>query len=268
MVCHYCGKEQDYTGRCPVCGADNIFLYGSGIQKIQSKLKVRFKDVPILRMDSDITRKRKSHQEILKKFTTPGRSILIGTQMVAKGLDIVDVTLVGVVNCDIMLGLPDYHMNERVYQLITQVSGRAGREKKKGKVIIQTYNPRSSVVQNILNMDYESFYRKELEDRRELCYPPFSSIVNILISGKKEDRVKKDIKELFAEISKAIKIDSSILGPAPAPFYKINLFYRWHIMIKSQDMEVLAEKLALILKRFKKFDENRIIMDVDPVWIL
>ena len=268
LICHHCGKEQNYTGRCPVCGADNIFLYGSGIQKIQSKLKVRFKDVPILRMDSDITRKRKSHQEILKKFTTPGRSILIGTQMIAKGLDIVDVTLVGVVNCDIMLGLPDYHMNERVYQLITQVSGRAGREKKKGKVIIQTYNPRSSVVQNILNMDYESFYRKELEDRRELCYPPFSSIVNILISGKKEDRVKKDIKELFAEISKAIKIDSSILGPAPAPFYKINLFYRWHIMIKSQDMEVLAEKLALILKRFKKFNENKIIIDVDPVWIL
>ncbi len=268
LVCHHCGREQDYTGRCPVCGADNIFLYGSGIQKIQAKLRLRFKDTPILRMDSDITKKRKSHQEILKKFTTPGRSILIGTQMIAKGLDIVDVTLVGVINCDVMLGLPDYHMNERVYQLITQVSGRAGREKKKGKVIIQTYNPRSSVVQNILSMDYESFYIKELEDRKELCYPPFSNVVNIIISGKKEDMVKKDIKELFAEISKAIKIDSSVLGPAPAPFYKINLFYRWHIMIKSLDIEVLAEKLSLILKRFKKFNENKIIIDVDPVWIL
>ena len=268
LVCHHCGREQDYTGKCQVCGGNNIFLYGTGIQRIQSKLKTRFKDTPVLRMDSDITRKRKSHQEILKKFITPGRSILIGTQMIAKGLDIGDVTLVGVVNCDVMMGLPDYHMNERVYQLITQVSGRAGREKKKGKVVIQTYNPGSSVVKNILNMDYESFYKKELEDRKELRYPPFSNVVNIIISGKNEDRVKKDIKELFAEISKAIKIDSRVLGPAPAPFYKINLFYRWHMMIKSQDMEVMAEKLAAVLRRFKKSGENKIIVDVDPVWIL
>jgi len=268
LVCHHCGREQDYTGKCQVCGGNNIFLYGTGIQRIQSKLKTRFEDTPVLRMDSDITRKRKSHQEILKKFITPGRSILIGTQMIAKGLDIGDVTLVGVVNCDVMMGLPDYHMNERVYQLITQVSGRAGREKKKGKVVIQTYNPGSSVVKNILNMDYESFYKKELEDRKELRYPPFSNVVNIIISGKNEDRVKKDIKELFAEISKAIKIDSRVLGPAPAPFYKINLFYRWHMMIKSQDMEVMAEKLAAVLRRFKKSGENKIIVDVDPVWIL
>lgn len=268
LVCHHCGREQDYTGKCQVCGGNNIFLYGTGIQRIQSKLKTRFKDTPVLRMDSDITRKRKSHQEILKKFITPGRSILIGTQMIAKGLDIGDVTLVGVVNCDVMMGLPDYHMNERVYQLITQVSGRAGREKKKGKVVIQTYNPGSSVVKNILNMDYESFYKKELEDRKELRYPPFSNVVNIIISGKNEDRVKKDIKELFAEISKAIKIDSRVLGPAPAPFYKINLFYRWHMMIKSQDMEGMAEKLAAVLRRFKKSGENKIIVDVDPVWIL
>jgi len=268
LICHHCGREQDYTGKCPVCGADNIFLYGTGIQRIQSKLKMRFKDTPILRMDSDATRKRKSHQEILSRFVTPGKSILIGTQMVAKGLDIGDVTLVGVINCDVMMGLPDYHMNERVYQLITQVSGRAGRKKKKGKVIIQTYNPQSSVVKNILSMDYESFYRNELEDRKELCYPPFSNVVNIVISGKNEDKVKKDIKELFAEISKAIKIGSSVLGPAPAPFYKINLFYRQHIMIKSKDIEGLSEKLAGILKKFKKFSENRIIVDVDPVWIL
>jgi primosomal protein N' (replication factor Y) len=268
LVCHHCGREQDYTGKCPICGGDNIFLYGTGIQRIHSKLKTRFADTPVLRMDSDVTRKRKSHQEILKKFITPGRSILIGTQMIAKGLDIGDVTLVGVVNCDVMLGLPDYHMNERVYQLVTQVSGRAGRGKKRGRVIIQTYNPGSSVVRNIFNMDYELFYRKELEDRKELGYPPFSNVVNIIISGKDESQVKKDIKELFAEINKAIKIDSSVMGPSPAPFYKINLFYRWHIMIKSVDMADLAEKLSGVLKRFKRSAENRIIVDVDPVWIL
>lgn len=268
LVCHHCGREQNYTGMCPVCGADNIFLCGTGIQRVQSKLKMRFKNTPILRMDSDITVKKKSHQEILNKFISPGGSILIGTQMVAKGLDIEDVTLVGVVSCDSMLGLPDYHMNERVYQLITQVSGRAGRKRKKGRVIIQTYNPQSSVIKNILASDYESFYDQELASRRELCYPPFSNLINIIISGKEENRVKKDIKELFAEISKDIRNGSSILGPAPAPFYKINLFYRWHIIIKSKNMGYSNKILSEILKRFKKFDKNKIIIDVDPVWIL
>ncbi|MFZ3106319.1 MAG: primosomal protein N' [Candidatus Hydromicrobium sp.] len=268
LICHHCGREQNYTGRCLVCGADNIFLYGTGIQRVQSKLQMRFKETPILRMDSDITVKKKSHQEILSKFISPGGSILIGTQMVAKGLDIEDVTLVGVINCDSMLGLPDYHMNERVYQLITQVSGRAGRKRKKGRVIIQTYNPESSVMKNILDSDYESFYRQELSNRKELCYPPFSNLINIIISGKEENKVKKDIKELFAEISKDIRTGSSILGPAPAPFYKINLFYRWHIIIKSKNIEYSNKILTKILKRFKKFDENKIIIDVDPVWIL
>ena len=268
LVCHHCGREQKYTGRCLVCGADNIFLYGTGIQRVQSKLQMRFKNTPILRMDSDVTVKKKSHQEILSRFISPGGSILIGTQMVAKGLDIEDVTLVGVINCDSMLGLPDYHMNERVYQLITQVSGRAGRKRKKGRVIIQTYNPQSSVMKNILAGDYESFYGRELASRKELCYPPFSNLINIIISGKEENRVKKDIKELFVEISKDIRNGSSILGPAPAPFYKINLFYRWHIIIKSKNIEYSNKILTKILKRFKKFDENKIIIDVDPVWIL
>ena len=188
--------------------------------------------------------------------------------MIAKGLDIEDVTLVGIINCDGMLGLPDYHMNERAYQLITQVSGRAGRKKKKGRVIIQTYNPGGRIIENILANDYESFYRQELENRKELGYPPFSNLVNIIISGKDENIVKRDIGELFDRVVEAAGNCCSILGPAPAPFHKINLFYRWHIIIKSKNMDFLNEALAEILKRFKKFDENKIIIDVDPVWIL
>ena len=268
LVCHHCGREQDYDRKCPVCGAENIFLYGTGIQKVQSKLQMRFKDTPVLRMDSDVTVKKKSHQEILKKFISPGGSILIGTQMIAKGLDIEDVTLVGIINCDSMLGLPDYHMNERVYQLITQVSGRAGRKKKKGRVIIQTYNPESSIIENILANDYESFYRQELENRKELKYPPFSNLINIIISGKDENKVKKDAGEFFNRVSEAAGDCCRILGPAPAPFSKINLFYRWHIIIKSGNMDFINEALAEILKRFKKSSENKIIIDVDPVWIL
>lgn len=268
LMCHHCGREQDYDGKCPVCGADNIFLYGTGIQKVQSKLQMRFKDIPVIRMDSDVTVKKKSHQEILKKFISPGGSILIGTQMIAKGLDIEDVTLVGIINCDSMLGLPDYHMNERVYQLMAQVSGRAGRNKKKGRVMIQTYNPESNIIENILANDYESFYRQELENRKELKYPPFSNLINIVISGKDENKVKKDAGEFFSRVSESAGDYCSILGPAPAPFSKINLFYRWHIIVKSGNMDFLVESLAEILKRFKKSSENRIIIDVDPVWIL
>lgn len=271
LICHHCGREQDYTGKCPSCGADNIILRGTGIQKVQSRIETRFKDIPVLRMDSDVTRKKKSHQEILQKFISTGAAILIGTQMIAKGLDIEDVTLVGVINCDSMLGLPDYHMNERIYQLITQVSGRTGRKEKKGRVIIQTYNPGSNVIKNILKNDYESFYREELKNRKELDYPPFSNLVNIIISGKNEIKVKNDIENLFKQLSGAIaefRSSVSILGPAPAPFYKINLFYRWHIMVKTRDIDKFNDAFSGILKVFKKFSENKIIVDVDPVWIL
>jgi primosomal protein N' (replication factor Y) (superfamily II helicase) len=267
LVCHHCGRERSYTGKCDVCGSENIFLKGVGVQRVQTRLQSMFKDASVLRMDSDVTVKKKSHQEILKKFISPGGSILIGTQMVAKGLDIEDVTLVGIINCDGMLVLPDYHMNERVYQLVTQVAGRAGR-RKNGKVIIQTYNPESNIIKNILKNNYELFYEQELKNRKELGYPPFSNLVNIIISGRDEARVKKDIKNLFMQLSKIDGNGCSILGPAPAPFQKINMFYRWHIMIKVNDIFKINRSVHEILKRFKKFSENRIIIDVDPVWIL
>ncbi len=268
LICHHCGREARFTGVCPACREKNMFLYGTGIQKVESKLRARFPDIPIHRMDSDVTTRKKSHQDILSKFAAPGGSILIGTQMVAKGLDIGDVTLVGVINCDGMLGLPDFHMNERVYQLITQVSGRAGRKQKKGRVIVQTYRPDSNVIRHIMDENYELFYKQELGDRRELNYPPFSNIINIIISGKEENRVKNDAKKLFAEISKNINIGSSILGPAQAPFYKINKFYRWHALIKTVKIYETGTILSDVIKRFKNYKENRIIVDVDPEWIL
>ncbi len=268
LICHHCSRETRFTGICPACGEKNMFLYGTGIQKVESKLKTRFPDIPIYRMDSDMTSTKKSHQDILLKFAAPGKSILIGTQMVAKGLDIGDVTLVGVINCDGMLGLPDYHMNERVYQLITQVSGRAGRKHKKGRVIVQTYRPDSNVIKHIMDENYGLFYKQELGDRKELGYPPFSNIINMIISGTIEDRVKNDAKKLFSETGKAIKAGSTILGPAPAPFYKINKFYRWHMIVKTGKIDETGNIISDVIKQFKKYKENRIIIDVDPVWIL
>jgi primosomal protein N' (replication factor Y) len=162
-------------------------------------------------------------------------------------------------------------MNERIYQLITQVSGRTGRKEKEGRVIIQSFNPESTVIKNVLKNDYESFYREEIKNRMELNYPPFSNLINIIISGKNEVEVKNDINNLFKQLSEAVaefRDFTSILGPAPAPFYKINLFYRWHIMVKTRDIDKFNSAFAGILKVFKKFSENKIIVDVDPVWIL
>ncbi len=268
LKCHHCGREERYTGVCRLCGTANLFLAGSGIQRIETKIRSRFRDVPVYRMDSDITKKKKSHHKIIEGFSAPGRSILIGTQMIAKGLDIPDITLVGVINCDGMLSLPDYHMNERFYQLITQVSGRAGRKDKKGRVIIQTYRPDSGIMVHLMDEDYEKFYIEELESRRELSYPPFSNLVNIIISGLDEAMVKNGTKKILDKIHKDIKINIDILGPAPAPFYRINKFYRWHILLKTKKIESLTKELGESLKSYRKNKDIRLIIDVDPVWIL
>lgn len=267
LVCHHCGKEEKFTGRCLKCGSSNILLQGTGIQKVESRLKMYFKNIPVIRMDSDITIKKKSHEQILKKFILTRPSILIGTQMIAKGLDIEDITLVGIINCDSMLALPDFHMNERVYQLITQVSGRTGRRNKEGKVIIQTYNPDSEVIKNFMEGDYDRFYKLELRNREELLYPPFSNLINIVISGKDEKRVREDAMFLYHKLTDIINSKDVILGPAPCPFSKINLFFRWHILIKTIKIGRLNVKLGKLWRRIEKL-ESKIIIDVDPTWIL
>lgn len=268
LICHHCGREEKYTGVCSQCQTANLFLAGSGIQRVEEKIRTRFRDVPIYRMDSDVTKKKKSHQDIIGGFSAPGRAIMIGTQMIAKGLDIEDVTLVGVINCDGMFSLPDYHMNERAYQLITQVAGRAGRKDKEGRVIIGTYRPDAGVIVHLMDEDYEKFYREELENRRELSYPPFSNLVNIIISGHNASLVKDGAKKILDKINKDITINTDILGPAQAPFYKINKFYRWHILLKTKKIDSLTRQLGESLKSYRKNKNIRLIIDVDPEWIL
>jgi primosomal protein N' (replication factor Y) (superfamily II helicase) len=268
LICHHCGREEKYTGVCRMCGKRSLFLAGSGIQRVEAKIRKRFNDVPVFRMDSDAISRKQSHYRIIKNFSAPGRSILVGTQMVAKGLDIPDVTLVGVINCDGMLSLPDYHMNERVYQLVTQVSGRAGRKEKPGRVIIQTYRPDSYVIRHLEDEDYQRFYMEEIKNRKELFYPPFSNLVNIIISGLDESIVVEEAKKMLDKIQKDIKINIVVLGPAPAPFYRINRFYRQHILLKTKEIDVLTEMLGQLMKKYRKSSDIKIIIDVDPAWIL
>ncbi|MGM0364939.1 MAG: replication restart helicase PriA [Actinomycetota bacterium] len=268
LRCHHCGREMAFSKKCIKCGKDNIVLKGTGIQRVERQLNLRFEDVPVIRMDSDVTTSRKSHQKILNQFISCSPAILLGTQMIAKGLDIGDVTLVGIINADSMLELPDYHMYERAYQLICQVAGRAGRKDKKGRVLIQTYNPQHEVIRCFLKESYESFYAMELDNRKELSYPPYSNIINIIVSGTREEKVKQDCQKFFTEAGKIIKIDDSLLGPAPSPFYRINRYYRWHVIIKTGHINRTIARLNKLIKSFRKDEGNKLIVDVDPAWIL
>jgi len=276
LKCHHCGSEKAFTNICCSCKSRRITLCGTGIQKVESKLKQRFTDIPVIRMDSDITSKKKSHEEILNKFISQSPSILLGTQMVSKGLDIKDVALVGVINIDGMLSLPDYRINERVFSLLTQVSGRTGRSDKTGKVIIQTFKPESIIIKSFIESNYENFYLKELADRRELDYPPFSCLVNIIVSSKDESNARIEIGRLYNELMKVMDFEADsatgktdrMLGPSPAPFFKLNQFYRWHILIKTFKINKFISKFTK-LSRLITIEKNcKLIIDVDPVWIL
>jgi primosomal protein N' (replication factor Y) len=269
LKCHHCGSEESFTNECRLCKSKRITLYGTGIQKVESKLKQRFSAVPIIRMDSDVTSKKKSHEEILNRFISQSPSILIGTQMVSKGLDIEDVSLVGVINIDSMLSLPDYHINERVFSLLTQVSGRTGRSSRQGKVIVQTFKPESIIIKSFTSGSYEEFYEKELLSRKELDYPPFSNLINIIISCKVEEKAKHEIYRLYGELVKIIDDGSDkLLGPSPAPFVKLNQYYRWHILIKTFRINKFVSKFTKLIKVIKIEKDCRFIIDIDPVWIL
>jgi primosomal protein N' (replication factor Y) len=269
LKCHHCGRDIDFNKQCPSCKSKRLRMSGTGIQKVEEKLRQRFNDVTIVRMDSDVTSKKKSHEKILNEFIKSEPAILIGTQMVSKGLDIKDVTLVGVINIDSMFSLPDYSINERVYQVLTQVAGRTGRGYKDGKVLIQTYKTESTIIKSFLKDDFELFYDEELKSRKVLWYPPYCNLINIIIAGSSQEKTKNQSYELFKEI-KILKdyTECKILGPSPAPFAKINKNYRWHILIKSFDINKFISGFTKLFNEFKIEKSVKIMIDVDPYWIL
>lgn len=269
LICHHCGKEIDYDGACIVCGSNNMSFYGSGIEKIESSLNSRFKDVPIFRIDSEVAEQKNYESNLLKKISSSGSAIIIGTQMIVKDYGIENITLAAVISCDNMLELPDYHMYERVFQMINQISQKVNGYNKRGKIIIQTFNPENIAIRNFISGSYESFYFEELLNRKELGYPPYSNLINIIVSGSSEKKVKSEIIRLSENIYKEISnVDFVLLGPVASPFLKLNIFYRWHIIIKTKEYYKFAVKFGKIMRNFKKMDSNKIIIDIDPVWIL
>jgi len=269
LVCHHCNYTIDIPPICPHCQRSYLHPVGVGTQKVEKEIKKISPNFIVQRMDSDITRKDKTHTEIFESFLDEKTDILVGTQMIAKGLHFPNVTLVGIVSADTQLNLPNFRAGEFTFQLLTQVAGRAGRGEKGGKVIVQTHNPNHYSIRCATSYDFEKFYENELSFRRELNYPPFSQLISLTIKGPNENKVRKDaivLANLLKQNNKGVEF----IGPGPCPIEKIRGKYRWRIIIKSKNKKKL-NKLMLNLKDYWNKIPHRqeiLLIDIDPVDML
>ncbi len=264
LICHYCNWSIDPPKICPKCEGSYVKYFGMGTERVESELYRHFPKGRIDRMDTDTTRKRGSHHRILGDFKKHKIDILVGTQMIAKGLYFPKVTLVGVVSADTTLNLPDFRASERTFNLLTQVAGRAGRSREGGEVIIQTYTPEHYAITTASRHDYISFYKREIQTRKELNLPPFINMIRLLLSSRKEEKVIKASKSLADILRKRMK-NAEVLGPAPAVISKVRNRYRWNIVLKVKEPKESAIRLKKILKSLKKPSRVRIAVDVDPI---
>lgn len=266
LLCHYCYYRMRYLSSCPRCGNPKVGRYGAGTQRVEEEAGALFPQARILRMDAETTSRRGSHASILEAFRAGEADILIGTQMVAKGLDIPGVTLVGVINADTTLLLPDFRAAERTFQLLYQVSGRAGRGGLPGEVIIQSHCPEHYAVRFSSRQDVASFARRELALRRRFAYPPYTSIVRLVFSGGEEEKVIRQAEKLGAVVRQLADDENAVLGPAPCPFGKLKGLYRWHVILRGKRGQAVREVCREALKSFStsRISKVRIMVDVDP----
>lgn len=263
LRCHYCGETKPIPKACPSCGSKYFKSFGIGTERIEEEVSRLFPRARVLRMDSDSIKTREDYESSLNAMKSRRIDVLIGTQMISKGLDFPDVTLVGIIAADTTLNLPDFRSPERTYQLVTQVSGRAGRGDSPGKVVLQTYNPQHYSLVTAVKGDYREFYGFESELRREFSYPPYTNISSITIFGKDQDKVKSAmekssifLRELLVEEN---LVDVTVLGPNPAPLERINNNYRWQILLKFGYNNHVA--IRNIIDRVYNKDESKIKSD-------
>ncbi|BBM87643.1 replication restart helicase PriA [Candidatus Uabimicrobium amorphum] len=266
-ICHYCNYDYIPPKSCPVCSCPAILYAGAGTQKIEMMLKKIFPENNIVRMDSDTMVGKGKYEDVLSRFGKGEIDILLGTQMIAKGLDFPNVTLVGIISADTALQVPDFRAAERTFQLIVQVAGRSGRGEVAGKVIVQTYHPDHYAIQTAIHQDYHSFLKYEMGQRKDIGYPPFAKLLRVLIQGEKEQLV---IDESL-RISRCLRQDKyakniQILGPAPAPIDRIKNRYRHHLIIKCQSVQ-LSMHFSVFLDRIMEDSHKslRVSLDVDPI---
>lgn len=253
LVCHYCGKEVPVPKTCPSCGSHYIRYFGTGTQKIEEETRRLFPEASVLRMDADTTTGKNGHARILELFGKGKADILIGTQMIAKGHDFPDVTLVGILAADLSLNLGTYQAAENCFQLITQAAGRAGRGELPGQVFIQTYQPENHAIRMAAAQDYEGFYQEEILLRQAMEYPPFSHIFSVLITGEMEQEVILAARRLGAFMNHyAERAGCTVVGPAPAPLPKFRGEFRWQIFAKGTDAERLKAFVLYTVEQTKK----------------
>lgn len=258
LMCHYCGYSEKAAESCPDCGGAMTHI-GIGTQKVAEELQALFPDVPILRMDADTV--TAGHEAILRQFAQKNVPILLGTQMVAKGLDFENVTLVGVLAADLSLYVDHYRAAERTFSLLTQVVGRAGRGEKTGRAVIQTFTPRNDVIQAAAEQDYERFYQDEIRLRRLRREPPFADLFTVSVTGTEESAVRRGTQQLCmalrSEMRKPPFAEVEVLGPAPYTVVKVNNRYRYRITVVGRNEKPLRDLLAVYMKEFAQRNENR-----------
>lgn len=272
LRCHYCGMEMQPPTVCPECNSKYIKYFGGGTQKVVEEVQKLFKGIKVLRMDADTTSRKTSHVEILKEFEQDDAQVLVGTQMITKGLDFHDVTLVGVIAADTSLYASDYRAVERTFQLVAQVAGRAGRGQKRGSVVIQTYAPDNFAIIHAANHDYESFYDEEIKMREIMLYPPFAFFSRWVVTSEDEDAARYEAENLFNKmreyLEKNAEINDSVISmdAAPTQYVKIKGQYRYQLLIKYY----MDENGQEALKRFSLLDDDAIslahmTLEIDPL---
>jgi primosomal protein N' (replication factor Y) len=268
LRCHYCGYTTSIPAKCPECQNPGLRMKGFGTERVEEELSILLPEARISRMDLDTTRSKHSHQNIISGFEEQKIDILVGTQMVTKGLHFDHVSTVSILNADNMLSFPDFRSAERSFQLMAQVSGRSGRKKKRGKVIIQTYNPQHPIIRSVVNNDYTGMYNNQISERRKFNYPPFFRLILLKVKHRDQDMVNKAASALTSRLRKIF--GNRVLGPEYPPVARIMNQYLKHILIKVEvESSVISAKtkLTLILEEFyqkKEFHPVKVLIDVDP----
>ena len=273
LKCHYCEHEEPMPPKCPKCGSEALKNCGTGVQKVEIITQKLFPEAKIVRLDSDALTKKNLHIEILDEFSKGNIDILIGTQMLAKGLDNPNVTLVGVINADNSFNLPDFRSSERGFQLLTQVAGRAGRGDNPGEVYFQTYNPEFFALETAKEQNYESFYTTEIQSREDYDYPPFSKIIRIILSSKNSYRAERSAQDIAMRLKDVIdKMQISeplaVLGPGACVIEKLQEWYRFQILIKNKLEDRGHRFVHSFLSQIKLPEDIKLTVDVDPLDIL
>jgi primosomal protein N' (replication factor Y) len=264
LICHYCSYKASPPDICPKCRSGYIRYFGLGTERVESEMSHSFPHLHIARMDSDTTGKAGSHDRILGEFKSGGVDMLVGTQMIAKGLDFPQVTLVGVVSADVSLNIPDFRASERTFNLLTQVAGRAGRGEDGGEVIVQTYAPEHYAVTTAAKHDYEKFYQQEMLTRKELLFPPFTNLVKVTVRARNDELSSR----IAAELAEAIKREGNsvmVAGPAPAAISRMRGYFRYNIILKGSSRLAMCGMLRKVLAAFRRPHSALIAVDVDPI---